>query len=138
VLKKKCLQKSKKLLNLLRNVVFCGVLLCFAQCKRQRPQSLGHRVDPIPLDIPTPIATVLYEHKAAHENSAVYFFEHQYDAFYYIPFYESTMAEVGWHQESCVQGPAETVFTFKKPRKWCTLILEPHKVRFFIGRRKKN
>lgn len=98
----------------------------------------GQRVDPIPLDIPTPVSTVLYERKAAQAGSVFYFFEHKFDAAYYMPFYESAMEEVGWHQESCVQGPAETVFIFKKPRKWCTLFLSPKLARFFISQRDKK
>ena len=108
-----------------------------AQCKMQRPRLNQRPVDPIPLDIPTPVSTTLYQRPSG-EFSSLYSFSHSHDAAYYKKFYQSAMQEVGWFEESCVEGTDEIVFIFKKPRKWCMLILEPYLARFFIKVRTKK
>jgi hypothetical protein len=115
------------------------VLFCITSCKRRRPhfEPAQQPVASIPLDIPTPVSTCLYEQVAAHGDS-IYLFQHSHDASFYRTFYESAMLDVGWHQESCVQGPCSVTFIFKKPRKWCTLILEPYQARFFMSQRIKK
>lgn len=114
-------------------------LLFCACCKKQRPHSIAsHPVDPIPLDIPTPVSTQLYELKTTQENSHIYAFSHSHDASFYAQFYSTAMHDAGWHQESCVSGETATCFIFKKPRQWCTLLLEPQKVYYFVSERMTN
>lgn len=113
-------------------------------CKRHQQSSFivkidQHLVDPAPLDIPTPVSVQLYEYDSLRENTKIYGFERaRSEPAYHKDFYATAMAEAGWHQESCVQGATETVFIFKKPRAWCTLVLGAQRVRFYVSSRNKK
>lgn len=123
-------------------------------CKRQQPLPVSerdrHLVESPPLDIPTPVSVPLYAYPVSNDATQIYgFFCHQchpelgsgstYPAVQNLKsFYELSMPEVGWQQLSCAEGCTETVMVFKKPRKWCTLVLEPQRTRFYISPRRKS
>lgn len=106
--------------------------------RRQQPIKIRedqYTIDSLPLDIPTPVSVQLCGYKTSADGSLIYGFNAVKDMSFYKSFYERALPEVGWYQESLVSGHEEIVFVFKKPHKWCTLLIDKTKVRFFISTR---